>query len=242
MKNFHLSCGTMNVFGFPREDGSGGFFKRGCGVIHCLLIETDEGLSLVYAWWGVQDCIHPSLAVKQFMALTHCSANSEETTLSQITKQGYSRSDLKHIFLTHMHMDHAGGLFDFPAATIHVFDSEIESWLHPRTLMERRAYQPASLVCNPHWEIHQLLGDQWCGFDCLAPVRVGEATLVMIPFTGHTSGHCCVAVDLGKKMDTALWRCIWIIPAGQPHSTLLASLRKIDGNDGEGTFQDAKAL
>jgi len=92
-------------------------------------------------------------------------------------------------------MDHAGGLPDFPAATIHIYDVEINAWLHPRTLMERRAYQPVNWVHNPKWQIHKLKGDQWFGYDCLPPVRIAETQFVMIPFIGHTRGHCCVAVQ-----------------------------------------------
>lgn len=199
MKLYHLNCGTMHGFGFPLDDGSGGFFKRGHGVIHCLLIETNEGLVMVDTGWGVQDCTDPAPAVRQFMKITDCSGDLNETALYQIKRLGYDQSDLKHIFLTHLHMDHAGGLPDFPAATIHIFDAELDAWLHPRTLMERQAYQPESLAHNPNWQIHKFKGDQWFGFDCLPPVWVGETKFVLIPFIGHTRGHCCIALPQDDK-------------------------------------------
>ena len=195
----HLNCGTMNAFGLPSEDGTGRFFKRGYGVIHCLLIETRDGLVLVDTGWGMRDCSDPSPAVKQFMNMTHCSGDIGETAVRQVAQLGYSPADVKHIFLTHLHMDHAGGLPDFPDATIHIFSSELDACMHPRTLVEWRTYRPEHWVHHPKWQNHQLQGDRWFGFDCAPPVRMGETEFVMIPFIGHTRGHCCIAVSTGDQ-------------------------------------------
>jgi hypothetical protein len=98
-----------------------------------------------------------------------------------------------------MHLDHAGGLPDFLAATVHIFAAVMEACLHPRTLMEWRAYRPEHREHSPKWQPHTLQGDQWFGLDCVPPVRIGEAELVMIPFTEHTRGHCGVALRMGDR-------------------------------------------
>ncbi len=36
---------------------------------------------------------------------------------------GYSINDVRHIILTHLDLDHAGGLHDFPNAAVHVSGS-----------------------------------------------------------------------------------------------------------------------
>jgi glyoxylase-like metal-dependent hydrolase (beta-lactamase superfamily II) len=189
----------MHAFGFPSDGDTGGFFKRGHGVIHCLLIETSEGLVLIDTGWGMQDCIAPSRTVKQFMNITHCESKVEETALQQIIKLGYGRSDLKHILLTHLHMDHAGGLPDFPSATIHVYAPELEACLHPQTLMERQTYRPEHYSHNPKWHVHRFNGDHWFGLNCLDPFQIAEVIFVMIPFIGHTQGHCGVALRTDEK-------------------------------------------
>lgn len=196
MKVHHLNCGTMNGFGFPSDDDTGGFFKRGDGVIHCLLIETGDGLVLVDTGWGTRDCTKPSPAVKQFMNITHCTGDLNETALKQVEGLGYNREDVKHIFLTHMHLDHASGLLDFPGATVHVFAAELEAFLHPKTLMEWRAYRQEHVAHHPKLRIHDLGCEQWFGLDCVAPIQVAETDFVMIPFVGHTRGHCSVAVHV----------------------------------------------
>lgn len=199
MKVYHLNCGTMNGFGFPKDDDTGGFFQRGHGIIHCLLVETGDGLVLVDTGWGRRDCTEPSPAVKQFMSVTHCTGDINETALSQVEALGYGRADVKHIFLTHLHLDHAGGLPDFPDAAVHVYATELEAYLHPRTLMERYAYRPEHRSRHPVWQAHRLQNDQWFGFDCLPPIRIAEAKFVLIPMVGHTRGHCAIAIQQDDK-------------------------------------------
>jgi len=199
VKIYHLNCGTIHAYGFPLDDGTGGFFKRGHGVIHCLLVDTGAGLALVDTGWGMRDCTGPSPAVRQFTSLIGCPRDLNETAIRQVERLGHDPADVKHIFLTHMHLDHAGGLPDFPAATVHVFADEMAACLHPRSLMEWRAYRPEHRAHGPQWQPHTLQGDRWFGLDCTPPVRIGEAEFIMVPFTGHTRGHCAIALRVGER-------------------------------------------
>lgn len=201
MEIYHLNCGTMRAFGFPRQDDTGGFFKRGDGVLHCLLVDTGDGLALVDTGWGVRDCIAPSPIIRHFADFVGCPRDLSETAIRQVESLGHDPAEVKDIFLTHLHLDHIGGLSDFPSATIHVFADELAAYQHPRSLMERYAYRPEHQAHNPRWQIHTLQGDQWFGLDCVPPIRVGEAEFTMILFSGHTRGHCGVAL----RMDAQQW-------------------------------------
>jgi glyoxylase-like metal-dependent hydrolase (beta-lactamase superfamily II) len=194
MKIRHLNCGTMHPLGLPRKDGTGGFFVRGDGVLHCLLVETGEGLALVDAGWGLRDCARPSPATDQFMRLCGCARDPQETAVRRIAALGLNPAGVGHIFLTHMHLDHAGGLPDFPQATIHLLSAELEACLLPSSYREHYAYRPEHWAHGPHWQTHPPRGGNWFEFECAPPVRIGEAEFVLIPFPGHTRGHCAVAV------------------------------------------------
>jgi glyoxylase-like metal-dependent hydrolase (beta-lactamase superfamily II) len=205
MRIHHLNCGTMRPYGIPRKDGTGGFFVRGDGIIHCLLVETGEGLVLVDTGWGLRDYSEPAPTVAQFMAIGGFTRDPEETAVRQLTRLGFDPADVKHIFLTHMHLDHAGGLPDFPRATIHLADSELEACLHPRSYMERFAYRPEHWAHGPRWQTHPARGNRWFDLDCAPPIRIGGAEFVMVPFTGHTRGHCAIAVR---------WEKGWLLHCG----------------------------
>ncbi|MBN2085878.1 MAG: MBL fold metallo-hydrolase [Anaerolineales bacterium] len=194
MRIHHLNCGTMRPYGIPRKDGTGGFFARGEGMIHCLLVETGEGLALVDTGWGLGDYLEPSFAVGFFMDFCGFARDPEKTAARRVARLGCDPADVKHIFLTHMHLDHAGGLPDFPKAIVHLAAPELKACLDPQTIMERFAYRPEHQAHGPQWQAHTLSGGRWFGFECAPPIRIGEAEFVMIPFAGHTRGHAAVAV------------------------------------------------
>lgn len=199
MKIHHLNCGTMHPFGLPAKDGKGSPLKRGYGVVHCLLIDTGSELALVDTGWGIRDCTNPSPATRQFMGVVGAPGDVNETAIKQVEELGYKPPDVKHIFMTHMHLDHAGGLPDFPDAAIHVFTDELDACQHPRTLVEWRAYRPEHWAHGPKWQLHTLEGYQWFGLDCVSPIQIGEMEFVMIPFTGHTRGHCAIGLQMGNR-------------------------------------------
>ena len=191
MKVHILSCATMCPLGQRFVNGTGRWFARGRMVCLCLLVETPDGLALVDTGLGLDDVAGGGrLLPLPFRALAAPRCLEEETAARQVERLGYTRADVRHIIPTHLDLDHAGGLADFPRAQVHVHGPELEAALRPRTLLERGRYLSRQWAHGPRWVTHEAGGDRWMGFESVR--CVGDIALV--PLSGHTRGHCGVAV------------------------------------------------
>ena len=65
-------------------------------MLHCLLIDSGDGLILVDAGYGTKDIEDPTPIVKYFNKVIGLKNDIEETALYQIRKLGYEREDVKH--------------------------------------------------------------------------------------------------------------------------------------------------
>jgi glyoxylase-like metal-dependent hydrolase (beta-lactamase superfamily II) len=182
MRLYHLNCGTMFLY-----------FHLIRGVIYCLLLETNDGLLLVDTGIGVKDYTTPTWFMHLFTQLVCMPRDLEETAARQIIRLGYRVADVKHIVMTHLHLDHASGLSDFPDAQVHIFRPEYEIAMRKRGLMTR-GYITDHWSHGPHWIVHENDGEKWFDFDSFQVQEGLQPEVRMIPLPGHTPGHCGVAI------------------------------------------------
>ena len=116
-----------------------------------------------------------------------------------------SPSDVRHIVATHLDLDHAGGLPDFPDAEVHVLGRELEAALHP-SWRERARYVAAHWAHGPKWVEHEAEGDDWFGFESVRMLPGSDAEILLIPLPGHTRGHTGVAIKRRRGLAAALRR------------------------------------
>ncbi|ADE15981.1 beta-lactamase domain protein [Nitrosococcus halophilus Nc 4] len=190
----HLNCGTMCPFGGRFIDG----FSRGLTaklVCHCLLIETKAGLVLIDTGFGLQDIrnAHHRLG-RIFLKLIGIQLQEEQTALRQIEKLGFKRQDVRHIILTHLDFDHAGGITDFPEAQVHVLGSELEAARHPHNFLARQRYRSQQWSSEKNWVTYALDGEKWFGFESVRDLKSLPPEILLVPLAGHTRGHTGVAV------------------------------------------------
>lgn len=174
--------------------GSGDFRNRPPLVTHCLVVDTGAGLLLVDTGFGRRDYTHPAFAVRAFNWASNFHYDQKETAFAQIQALGYRSEDVRHIAITHMHLDHVGGLADFPAAKVHIYAEEYQGITHPRTLEEKYVCRREHWAHSPNWVIHQLDRDRWYGFECTPQIHLGDISITFVPLIGHTRGHSAVAV------------------------------------------------
>ena len=173
-----LNCGTMRPY-FPRVENG----------VTCMLVETNLGLVLVDTGLGIQDYLQPTKGMNIFLNMMRSTRDLRETAFHQIQRLRYKPEDLQHIIQTHLHLDHAGGLRDFPQAQIHLLKAEYEHIMSPHSW----EYRPEHWAHHPDWLLHESTGEKWYDFDAIRLEGL-EPEIWLVPLTGHTPGHCAVAI------------------------------------------------
>ncbi|MDX1964151.1 MAG: MBL fold metallo-hydrolase [Pirellulales bacterium] len=183
MRVFHLNCGLLHAPPHPRA------------ACHCLLLERKGRLALIDAGIGLRDIAQPRERIGQIaIDAAGFQFHEELTAIRQIERLGFPSSAVADIVLTHGDPDHAGGLSDFPDATVHVSQEELTQI---NSLQDR--YSPAQFNHGPRWFAHQSLPSHWFGVECRPlPLALGVGC-ALIPLFGHTHGHCGVAIRTGDR-------------------------------------------
>jgi glyoxylase-like metal-dependent hydrolase (beta-lactamase superfamily II) len=174
-----------------------GILTRGKLCNHCLAVETGEGLVLVDTGFGLRDVHDPHNRLsKFFLAMLDPEFREDMTAIRQIERLGFHASDVRHIVLTHLDFDHAGGLDDFPHATVHMMQQERDDALAQKTWLDRQRFRPQQWEkSRPNWTVYaDPSGESWFGFQSVRQLRGLPPEILMVPLPGHTHGHAGVAV------------------------------------------------
>lgn len=200
-----LNCSTMCPNGAVRL----GIIEADPGhlVAQCLLIESSDGLVLVDTGFGTEDIAQRG-RLGPARHLIGPILNPAETAIAQVKALGHDPADVRHIVITHLDLDHAGGLGDFPNAEVHVHRNELDAALHP-TLRTASRYRGAQWAHGPRWAPHETTdGDPWNGFARARLIEDAGTEIALIALHGHTSGNSGVAVNTGSG---------WLLHAGDAY-------------------------
>jgi glyoxylase-like metal-dependent hydrolase (beta-lactamase superfamily II) len=182
---------------------------RGRMVAHCVLVETArDGLVLIDTGFGTRDVAGATGLSRGFRAVCGPTLDPAETALAQIEALGHRAADVRHIVITHLDIDHAGGLTDFPEAKVHLHAREHAAAMARTHLKERERYMPAHWAHGPRWEVYSEDGDTWRGLPAIARLRGLDADIGLLPLHGHTRGHSAVIVKAHER---------WLVHAGDAY-------------------------
>jgi len=190
----HLNCGSHCPLGGALFDGA----SRGPLAhipTHCLLVETDRTLVLVDAGYGLRDVRHPHPRLPRlWRTLLNIRLRERDTAIRQVQALGHDPHDVRHIVLTHLDFDHAGGVEDFPHARIHVLAAEHDAAARRRGFVARQRYRPRQWDEASDWRLYEPGGEPWFGFGAVRGLDGLPPEILMLPLSGHTLGHAGVAV------------------------------------------------
>ena len=193
VKIHHLSCATMCPYGGRWFGGDGPPWTTGEMCAHVLLIETDQGLVIVDTGFGLDQVRTPKLIGQPLKSLIRPQLDEGQTAVRQVEALDFSVSDVRHLVPTHLDVDHAGGLPDFPDAELHVWRPEMDAIQNPR-LKEKPRVMKHLFEHGPKWHPHDVDGDEWMGFEAVRPLPGTDAEILIVPLPGHTRGHSVIAV------------------------------------------------
>lgn len=200
MRIHHLNCGTQCPWGGRLMDGRDHGHGPATLVCHVLLIETDaHGLVLVDTGIGLRDVRDHTRISPLFRTLNRPRFRVEETAFAQVRRMGHDPRDVRHILLTHLDFDHAGGIEDFPDATVHVMEAELLAATRAAADPEaapipRNRYRQRQWNRGVRWRPHRAEGEPWFGFASVRDLPGLPPDILMIPLFGHSVGHAGVAI------------------------------------------------
>ncbi|OLR89889.1 MBL fold metallo-hydrolase [Actinokineospora bangkokensis] len=210
MRVHHLDCGPMRPLGGSLVDGRPGLLRTARMCCHVLLVESPDGLVLVDSGLGRGDLANPPGTMpRPFWWLVNPRRDPAAAAVEQVAALGFDPRDVRHVLLTHLDLDHAGGLVDFPWATVHVHGPELRAATNPATAGEKQRYVAAQWAHQPKWAVHEdTPGERWFGLDAVKALPGLSEDFLLVPLPGHTRGHVGVAV----KGDDG-----WLLHAGDAY-------------------------
>jgi glyoxylase-like metal-dependent hydrolase (beta-lactamase superfamily II) len=187
-----------------------GVLKRGSLCCHCLLVETADDLVLVDTGFGLGDVRDPRSRLSGFfLSLLSPDFREEMTAIRQVERLGFDPRDVRHIVLTHLDFDHAGGLDDFPWARVHMLKPERDHALAQKTWLDRQRFRPQQWHYQSQWVLHEASrAERWKGFEGVSGENGLPADILLVPLIGHTFGHAGVAVRTDGR---------WLLQAGDAY-------------------------
>jgi glyoxylase-like metal-dependent hydrolase (beta-lactamase superfamily II) len=125
------------------------------------------------------------------------SQSSVPTLLAELDALGVGAADLAHIVITHIHLDHAGGVGDvakaFPNATVHVHEKGARHLVDPSRLVASAAMVYGDLLDTLYGRLDPTPADRVHVLEDGEAIEVGPGRrLVCVESPGHAKHHLAV--------------------------------------------------
>ena len=187
MKLYLFSCGTLT--------SQKQYFTSGRGVgepftvpVPFFLIDHPKGKVLFDTGNGLGVAKNPAAHWGDLVNIYYPNMREEDYVTHQLKRIGVSPDEIAYVILSHLHLDHAGGVGEFPKAKYIVQRDELH-WAYVPDFYQKKAYIRADFDKEVAWLI--LDGRDADNYDVF-----GDGRLVIWITPGHTPGHQSLLVKL----------------------------------------------
>lgn len=124
-------------------------------------------------------------------------ASSYANLVAAIRALGYAPEDVRHLFVTHIHLDHAGGAWRFAesGATIYVHPRGAPHLADPTKLLASAARIYGEQMENLWGEVRPIAAERIKVLDDGQDVHLGRTRVRAISTPGHASHHHVYVID-----------------------------------------------
>ncbi len=189
---FFLTCGGFSSpAGLVGPRYGGGLSQaRLCNTV-AVAVRDDGGVVLVDAGWSTATCADPVRTLGRSRSwVLGVRVRPEDAIAIQLRALGISPDRVRAIVATHLHLDHVGGVEDFPDAEVVVSQRELRTyWNAPRG----GPYRARDLARAGRIRAVALTETPTYGFPGSADL-FGDGQIVLLDAAGHTSGNLAVAL------------------------------------------------
>ncbi len=189
----HLDGGTMRPpAGRHMNDG-------GRLICHVIAFQAAGGVALIDTGIGAAARRHPRSRLGPIAPVLNADRDLDTTIARQLERLGLG--PVTDICMTHLDIDHASALDEFPGARVHVHRTELDAALKP-ALRERTRYIAANWAHGPEWTPFEATDDDFHGF---AATTLLDGAVKAFRLPGHSRGHTGYAIRDGDG---------WFVHAG----------------------------
>lgn len=158
---------------------------------HCVIFQIGERVILLDTGFGTREMLEPNrLLGDDALFKLGILVDLRLTAYQRLKSRGISPEQVTDIILTHLDNDHAGGVHDFPNATVHVSKEELESYDSTRP---RGPYKPYQISHHTKFNTYERTGERWFDLEVCSLQLPQDLEAKLVPLPGHTLGHCGVA-------------------------------------------------
>ena len=159
--------------------------------VHCVIFQFGDRVVLLDTGFGTREMNDPNRLIgEDALFKVGIMVDPRLTAFERLKARGIEPEQVTDIILTHLDNDHAGGLHDFPNATIHLSQEELVSYDGTRP---RGPYKPYQISHLTKFKTYESTGERWFDLEARSLQLPNGLEAKLIPLPGHTMGHCGVA-------------------------------------------------